>query len=101
LFWYYLLRLEIQLTTRLFRCRRPCLEKTFWFAPSLGSLVDAIGISAVDISLKDQLVKVDATSASYEDVENAIKKTGKVIKSGKVVKGGVAESAPKVGNVVA
>jgi len=51
--------------------------------------------------LKDQLVKVDATSASYEDVENAIKKTGKVIKSGKVVKGGVAESAPKVGNVVA
>jgi hypothetical protein len=39
----------------------------------------------VDISLKDQLVKVDATSASYEDVENAIRKTGKVIKSGKVV----------------
>jgi hypothetical protein len=39
----------------------------------------------VDISLKDQLVKVDATSASYEDVENAIKKTGKVIKSGKIV----------------
>jgi hypothetical protein len=35
--------------------------------------------------LKDQLVKVDATSASYEDVENAIRKTGKVIKSGKVV----------------
>ena len=64
-------------------------------------MIDAIGISAVDISLKDQLVKVDATSASYEDVENAIKKTGKVIKSGKVVKGGVAESAPKVGNVVA
>jgi hypothetical protein len=64
-------------------------------------VVDAIGISAVDISLKDQLVKVDATSASYEDVENAIKKTGKVIKSGKVVKGRVAESAPKVGNVVA
>jgi len=51
--------------------------------------------------LKDQLVKVDATSASYEDVENAIKKTGKVIKSGKVIKGGVAESTPKVGNVVA
>jgi hypothetical protein len=39
----------------------------------------------VDISLKDQLVKVDATSASYEDVEKAIRKTGKVIKSGKVV----------------
>jgi hypothetical protein len=42
-------------------------------------------VSKVDISLKDQLVKVDATSASYEDVENAIKKTGKAIKSGKVV----------------
>jgi len=59
--------------------------------------------------LKDQLVKVDATSASYEDVENAIKKTGKVIKSGKIVKGGavesasngVVESAPKGENVVA
>lgn len=61
------------------------------------------GISAVDISLKDQLVKVDATSASYEDVENAIKRTGKVIKSGKVVKGpqGVAESVPKGETVVA
>jgi len=61
------------------------------------------GISAVDISLKDQLVKVDATSASFEDVENAIKKTGKVIKSGKIVKGpqGVAESVPKGENVVA
>ena len=47
--------------------------------------------------MKDQLVKVDATSASYEEVENAIRKTGKVIKSGKVVKPGepVAESAPK------
>ena len=44
-----------------------------------------IGISTVDISLKDQLVKVDATSASYEDVENAIKKTGKKIHSGKIV----------------
>jgi len=44
-----------------------------------------IGISSVDISLKDQLVKVDATSASYEDVENAIKKTGKKIHSGKIV----------------
>ena len=49
-----------------------------------------IGISSVDISLKDQLVKVDATSASYEDVENAIKKTGKKIHSGKVV-GATAE----------
>ena len=28
---------------------------------------------------------MDATSATYEDVENAIKKTGKVIKSGKIV----------------
>jgi copper chaperone CopZ len=45
------------------------------------------GVSSVDISLKDQLVKVDATSASYEDVENAIRKTGKVIKSGKVIGG--------------
>ena len=44
-----------------------------------------IGISSVDISLKDQLVKVDASSASYEDVENAIKKTGKKIHSGKIV----------------
>jgi hypothetical protein len=77
------------------------LKKLSGSHPPLESVVDAIGISAVDISLKDQLVKVDATSASYEDVENAIKKTGKVIKSGKVVKGGVAESAPKVGNVVA
>ena len=50
-------------------------------------MIDAIGISSVDISLKDQLVKVDATSASYEDVENAIKKTGKKINSGKVVTG--------------
>jgi hypothetical protein len=41
--------------------------------------------------LKDQLVKVDATTASYEDVENAIKKTGKVIKSGKTVE---SASAP-------
>lgn len=39
----------------------------------------------MDISLKEQLVKVDATTASYEDVENAIKKTGKVIKSGRIV----------------
>ena len=39
----------------------------------------------MDISLKDQLVKVAATSASFEDVENAIRKTGKAIKSGKVV----------------
>ena len=45
-----------------------------------------VGISAVDISLKDQTVKVDATTASYEEVETAIKKTGKTIKSGKVVK---------------
>jgi hypothetical protein len=28
---------------------------------------------------------VDATSASFEDVETAIKKTGKVINSGKIV----------------
>lgn len=39
----------------------------------------------MDISLKDQLVKVDATTASYADVETAIRKTGKVINSGKVV----------------
>jgi copper chaperone CopZ len=44
-----------------------------------------VGISSVDISLKDQLVKVDATSATFEDVENAIKKTGKKINAGKIV----------------
>jgi hypothetical protein len=46
----------------------------------------------VDISLKDQTVKVDATTATYEEVETAIKKTGKTIKSGKVV----APEAPAV-----
>ena len=45
------------------------------------------GISKVDISLKDQLVKVRTTSASYEEVEAAIRKTGKVIKSGRIVVG--------------
>jgi hypothetical protein len=39
----------------------------------------------VDISLKDQIVKVEATTATYEDVETAIKKTGKTLVSGKVV----------------
>jgi hypothetical protein len=64
-------------------------------------MFDRIGISNVDISLKDQLVKVDATSASYEDVENAIKKTGKVIKSGKVVSSAPAEKRTEVTAVVA
>ena len=48
-----------------------------------------IGVSNIDISLKDQLVTVDST-LPYEDVENAIKKTGKVVKSGKVVEPQVA-----------
>lgn len=48
----------------------------------------------MDISLKDQTVKVDVTTATYEEVETAIKKTGKTIKSGKVV-------APESGKVVA
>lgn len=63
---------------------RSCTEKAQWYClwkPS-GSRT---GVKTVDISLKDQLVKVDATSASYEDVEAAIKKTGKVIKSGRIV----------------
>jgi hypothetical protein len=61
-----------------------------------------IGISSVDISLKDQLIKVDATSASYEDVESAIKKTGKKIHSGRIV-GATAEkeTAESVSAVVA
>lgn len=45
--------------------------------------------------MKDQLVKVDATTASYEDVENAIKKTGKAIKSGKKVENTTAPTVTK------
>jgi copper chaperone CopZ len=59
------------------------------------------GISSVEISLKDQLVKVDATSASYEDVENAIKKTGKMIKSGKIVGGMKDVPAAETSEVIA
>jgi copper chaperone CopZ len=54
------------------------------------------GISNVDISLQDQLVKVDATSATYEDVENAIKKTGKVITSGRIVEAAKPEGRNEV-----
>jgi hypothetical protein len=67
----------------MFRRSRPCLEEAFWLTCFTVWL--KVGVSNVDISLKDQLVKVDATTASYEDVENAIKKTGKVIKSGRIV----------------
>ena len=41
-------------------------------------------VSNLDVSLKDQLVKVD-TTLPYEQVEQAIKKTGKTIKSGRVI----------------
>ena len=68
----------------MFRRSRSRTKETLW-CPLPSHLELTIGIKSVDISLKDQLVKVDATSASYQDVENAIKKTGKVIKSGKVV----------------
>jgi len=68
----------------MFRRRWSRTEKSQWYW--LRKPPDSrTGIKAVDISLKEQLVKVNATSASYEDVEAAIKKTGKVIKSGRVV----------------
>ena len=54
------------------------------------------GISNVGISLKEQLVTVDATSATYEDVENAIKKTGKKIHSGKIVSPSAGGEKPRV-----
>jgi copper chaperone len=44
------------------------------------------GIKDFQVSLKDQSVVVDPTTASFETVESAIKKTGKQIKSGEVVK---------------
>jgi copper chaperone CopZ len=52
-------------------------------APSVGGHAH-VGVSKVDISLEDQVVKVDA-SIPYEEVEQAIKKTGKTVKSGKVI----------------
>jgi hypothetical protein len=59
------------------------LKKVSGISPIVSSY--NIGVSNVNISLKEQLVKVEATSASYQDVEKAIKNTGKVITSGRVV----------------
>jgi len=44
------------------------------------------GIKNFEVSLKDQSVLVDPSTASFETVETAIKKTGKQIKSGEIVK---------------
>jgi copper chaperone CopZ len=78
-----LLVVELPLTTGCSGAVNRALSKLSGIFTLIRRLIQ--GVSNVDISLKDQLVKVDATTASYEDVENAIKKTGKVIKSGKKV----------------
>ena len=69
---------------RLFRCGRTGTEEASKYIPPETLNLTCLDISKLDVSLKEQSVKVD-TTLPFEQVQQAIKKTGKTVTSGRVV----------------